>query len=400
LLAYDKYGSLFLLPALCLTHDIQNPPYYQSDTTTHSHDVVEIPCPTILPWSLIYDLSSAAVERGGAPIASCAPSFSWRRRIVVGVVRVLQGKTTRATHSATTIVATKLPGEMNIVTTTTSTPTATAIAATAAPLRDMIHDEHHSEESSKRTLLLNRKKEIQTRLKELDNSAKLVRPGDVANVVAPPEAGGGSGDGGIAAGMVLSVEDTNNDTTTTMLASLPDVTRPRFTSSIMTTTSTTSSSVPSTAATSATPSSSSSSTYDVTPRTDVHWDYALKEMAWLSADFKSERKRQTSLAKKLSNAILQYFATLTIKKTRERAQNEARVRRLASKMARNVRNEYWKKMERVVEYKQRVVCEQGRRTEMDKRLIFLVKQTERYGECLLTTTATATPTTNNSNDDD
>ena len=75
---------------------------------------------------------------------------------------------------------------------------------------------------------------------------------------------------------------------------------------------------------------------------------------------------------------------------------------LASKMAWNVRNEYWKKMDRVVEYKQRVVCEQGRRSEMDKRLIFLVKQTERYGECLLTTTATATPTTttNNSNDDD
>ena len=90
---------------------------------------------------------------------------------------------------------------MNVVSTTTSTPTATACAATAAPLRDMIHDEYHSEESSKRTLLLNRKKEIQTRLKELDNSAKLVRPGDVAaNVVAPPEAGGGSGDGGIAAG--------------------------------------------------------------------------------------------------------------------------------------------------------------------------------------------------------
>ena len=289
---------------------------------------------------------------------------------------------------------------MNVVSTTTSTPTATACAATAAPLRDMIHDEYHSEESSKRTLLLNRKKEIQTRLKELDNSAKLVRPGDVAaNVVAPPEAGGGSGDGGIAAGMVLSVEDSNNETITTMLASLPDVTRPRFTSSITTTTSATSSSVPSTAATSATPSSSST-TYDVTPRTDVHWDYALKEMAWLSADFKSERKRQTSMAKKLSNAILQYFATLTIKKTRERAQNEARVRRLASKMARNVRNEYWKKMERVVEYKQRVVCEQGRRSEMDKRLIFLVKQTERYGECLLTTTTAATRTTNNSNDDD
>ena len=261
--------------------------------------------------------------------------------------------------------------------TITTTTAATACAATAP------NDEHHNEESSKRTLLLNRKKEIQTRLKDLDSS-KLLRPGVIANVVAPEAVG--SGDRGTVC--MTSVEGTSNDlsrTTATMLASLPNVTRPRLASSMMMTTST--------------EEPASSATYDVAPRTDVHWDYALKEMAWLSADFKSERKRQLQTAKKLSNAIIQYFATLSIKKTRERAQNEARVRRLASKLARNVRNEYWKKMERVVEYKQRVVSEQGRRTEMDKRLIFLVKQTERYGECLLTTTTTATTNRNGDNVD-
>ena len=269
-----------------------------------------------------------------------------------------------------------------MVTTITTTTAATACAA-AAPLPGIDNDEHHNEESSRRTLLLNRKKEIQTRLKDLDSS-KLLRPGVIANVVAPEAVG--SGDRGTVC--MTSVEGTSNDlsrTTATMLASLPNVTRPRLASSMMMTTST--------------EEPASSATYDVAPRTDVHWDYALKEMAWLSADFKSERKRQLQTAKKLSNAIIQYFATLSIKKTRERAQNEARVRRLASKLARNVRNEYWKKMERVVEYKQRVVSEQGRRTEMDKRLIFLVKQTERYGECLLTTTTTTTTNRNGDNVD-
>lgn len=35
--------------------------------------------------------------------------------------------------------------------------------------------------------------------------------------------------------------------------------------------------------------------------TDTHWDFVMKEMMWLGADFQGERKRQVSLAKKLAS---------------------------------------------------------------------------------------------------
>ncbi len=105
-------------------------------------------------------------------------------------------------------------------------------------------------------------------------------------------------------------------------------------------------------------------------------------MLWLSADFQSERKRQISQAKKLSNAIKQYHATLHTRKIRERAEFEAKVRRLAARLNRNVQRDYWKKIERVVGYKQRLDGEEQRRKDMDKHLVFLVRQTEKYGESL------------------
>lgn len=38
-----------------------------------------------------------------------------------------------------------------------------------------------------------------------------------------------------------------------------------------------------------------------TPKTDTHWDFVMKEMMWLGADFQGERKRQVALAKKLAS---------------------------------------------------------------------------------------------------
>lgn len=35
--------------------------------------------------------------------------------------------------------------------------------------------------------------------------------------------------------------------------------------------------------------------------TDTHWDFVMKEMMWLGADFQGERKRQASSAKKLAS---------------------------------------------------------------------------------------------------
>lgn len=118
-------------------------------------------------------------------------------------------------------------------------------------------------------------------------------------------------------------------------------------------------------------------------KSDTHWDYTLKEMMWLSADFQSERKRQMSQAKKLANAVKLHHSTLQSRKLRERAEFEARVRRLAGKLGRDVYKGFWKKLERVVGYKQRLDGENRRRRDMDRHLVKLVRQTEKYGEILI-----------------
>ena len=115
------------------------------------------------------------------------------------------------------------------------------------------------------------------------------------------------------------------------------------------------------------------------PKTDVHWDFVMKEMQWLSTDFQSERKRQMSLAKKQSMSIGQFHANKEKRKLRLIAEMELRKRRLASKMARDVVKGWWNaKIERVIAYKQKVDADLHRKRGMDKHLLFLVKQTERY----------------------
>ena len=120
----------------------------------------------------------------------------------------------------------------------------------------------------------------------------------------------------------------------------------------------------------------------ITKPTDTHTDYTHKELAWLSTDYASERKRQLSSAKKLSASITHHFASLPAKQKRERIEFEARTKRLAGRIARNVYKSYWKKIEHVVGYKQKLNGEMNKRQEMDRQLVRMVKETERYGERL------------------
>ena len=119
------------------------------------------------------------------------------------------------------------------------------------------------------------------------------------------------------------------------------------------------------------------------PKTDIHWDFVMKELAWLATDFQSERKRQTSLAKKQALSIKQYHSTKEKRALRKIAELELRKRRLASKLARDVVKGWWeKKIERVIAYKQKVDADLVRKRGMDRHLVFLVQQTERYTELL------------------
>lgn len=117
-------------------------------------------------------------------------------------------------------------------------------------------------------------------------------------------------------------------------------------------------------------------------KTDTHWDFVMKEMMWLGVDFSAERKRQLSLAKKLAGGIRQYHKTKESRKLKELQEAELKRRKLAARLAREVCRGWWTKVERVVTYKQKLHADDQRQKAMNKQLVALVKQTERYSESL------------------
>jgi len=116
----------------------------------------------------------------------------------------------------------------------------------------------------------------------------------------------------------------------------------------------------------------------------------MKEMMWLSADFISERSRQKSLAKKCAMSIRQYYKHRESRRARQEVLEAAQKRKLAAKIAREVK-QWWGKVDRIVAYKQRMEMNQMKQQAMDKHLVFLVKQTEKYSDTLRTS-ASATYT--------
>ena len=114
-------------------------------------------------------------------------------------------------------------------------------------------------------------------------------------------------------------------------------------------------------------------------KTDTHWDFLMKEMMWLGADFMAERKRQHGLAKKQANAVNQFHKTKETRRVRLLAEAELKRRRLSAKIGREVRG-WWTKIERVIAYKQKLSADKERRKAMNKQLVELVRLTERYGE--------------------
>ena len=118
-------------------------------------------------------------------------------------------------------------------------------------------------------------------------------------------------------------------------------------------------------------------------KTDTHWDFLMKEMMWLGADFMGERKRQHGLAKKQANGINQFHKTKETRRVRLLAEAELKRRRLSSKIGREVRG-WWTKIERVIAYKQKISADQERRKAMNQQLVELVRLTERYGETVVT----------------
>ncbi|XP_030631002.1 helicase SRCAP [Chanos chanos] len=127
-------------------------------------------------------------------------------------------------------------------------------------------------------------------------------------------------------------------------------------------------------------------------RPKVHWDYLCEEMQWLSADFAQERRWKRGVARKVVRMVMRYHEELRQKEERAKREEQAKLRRVASSIAKEVRA-FWSNVEKVVQYKQQSRLEEKRKKALDLQLDFIVGQTERYSD-LLSQSLQAAPVTN------
>ncbi|XP_028423509.1 helicase SRCAP isoform X2 [Perca flavescens] len=117
------------------------------------------------------------------------------------------------------------------------------------------------------------------------------------------------------------------------------------------------------------------------PRPKVHWDYLCEEMQWLSADFAQERRWKRGVARKVVRMVMRHHEDLRQKEEKAKRDEHAKIRRVASSIAKEVRA-FWSSVEKVVQYKQQSRLEEKRKKALDLQLDFIVGQTEKYSDLL------------------
>eukprot|EP01119_Soliformovum_irregulare_P001865 TRINITY_DN1170_c3_g1_i2.p1 TRINITY_DN1170_c3_g1~~TRINITY_DN1170_c3_g1_i2.p1 ORF type:complete len:1172 (-),score=371.67 TRINITY_DN1170_c3_g1_i2:332-3847(-) len=117
-------------------------------------------------------------------------------------------------------------------------------------------------------------------------------------------------------------------------------------------------------------------------RAKVHWDHLLAEMAWLSNDFREERKYKGAWIKKLSTAVIKHHKDAEVKKARRVKEEEAQVRKLAKDIATEVKKQFWGQIERLVQYRIKLKADEKMKKRLGEHLDALVGQTEKFSEQL------------------
>ncbi|XP_037546884.1 helicase SRCAP [Nematolebias whitei] len=126
------------------------------------------------------------------------------------------------------------------------------------------------------------------------------------------------------------------------------------------------------------------------PRPKVHWDYLCEEMQWLSADFAQERRWKRGVARKVVRMVMRHHDELRQKEEKAKRDEHAKIRRVASSIAKEVRS-FWSNVEKVVQFKQQSRLEEKRKKALDLQLDFIVGQTEKYSDLLSKSLAPARP---------
>ena len=111
---------------------------------------------------------------------------------------------------------------------------------------------------------------------------------------------------------------------------------------------------------------------------DTHWDYLLKEMKWLAADFQAERKRHVGFSKKMAVSATVYCEGAVAREVKSIQDATIKQRKLAARIARETTKKFWSQIHRVITYKQKLSYDTMRHNAMNQQLVQLVQQTEKY----------------------
>ena len=103
----------------------------------------------------------------------------------------------------------------------------------------------------------------------------------------------------------------------------------------------------------------------------------MEEMSWLATDFRNERKWKIAQAKKVASAVVKYHNQQQQKIERAEKDKEVKVRKQATKIAREVRR-FWMQIETLAQHKQQAKMDIEKKKVLGKHLDFLVDQTEKY----------------------
>uniref|UniRef100_UPI000B4C8AAE helicase SRCAP-like n=1 Tax=Lonchura striata TaxID=40157 RepID=UPI000B4C8AAE len=80
-------------------------------------------------------------------------------------------------------------------------------------------------------------------------------------------------------------------------------------------------------------------------RPKVHWDYLCEEMQWLAADFAQERRWKRGVARKVVRMVLRHHEEQRQRSERAKREEQAKLRRVAAAIAREVRH-FWSSVEK------------------------------------------------------
>lgn len=98
-----------------------------------------------------------------------------------------------------------------------------------------------------------------------------------------------------------------------------------------------------------------------------HWDFLLKEMAWMADDFEKESKKKNSEAKKLSKTCKKHQAEKQVAKERQAREVKVELKR-KSKFMGQIVQAYWKSCEKIVRHNYNVDYEKKRQQLRTKKL--------------------------------